>query len=335
DSANEPVGAGTDGGSSPVTTTGETEPPPEDGPDPDAGPATTPGMGPPRPPPSVPDLSDLTPEVVYTGDPSYLRVVDDQLFVVDGNTIRRMPLTGGDSEVVVPPAPANIGIIRVNSTHLFFEVNDTFWRAPLDATGATPEALYQGAPDELLEAVDDNHIYFRARDTGNIGRVSVDGGMPEFFVGSVADRLFNVVDGFAYFSRDLAGDYRVSRVSVTGGDEEELAVLPLPYWVVADGSRVHIGGRGGIYEVASGAEPVRIMHRPPSYPANGDIERMMLSGERIYWGSDAGAVGWTDMSGTTCGSIVDWGIGGFEQWTVGPDSLYITSQRDVLRLPLP
>ncbi|MDD9939681.1 MAG: hypothetical protein OXU20_01345 [Myxococcales bacterium] len=108
-----------------------------------------------------------------------------------------------------------------------------------------------------------------------------------------------------------------------GGTGREREHFQLAAWVADRGS-----GRGGTRTVV-------VVVALASYPANGDIERMMLSGERIYWGSDAGAVGWTDMSGTTCGSIVDWGIGGFEQWTVGPDSLYITSQRDVLRLPLP
>jgi hypothetical protein len=86
--------------------------------------------------------------------------------------------------------------------------------------------------------------------------------------------------------------------------------------------------------VTPGAAPVQIMQRPSAYPANGDIQEMVLSGERIYWGNDAGPVGWTAMEGTRCATIVDWGSG-FERWTVGPDGLYVTSQRDVLRLPLP
>lgn len=332
DSGNEPaaagngagMGAGVEAGTSQATATGGTGSPPSDGPNPDTGSTTTLGMGPPCQPPSGRELSELAAEVFYAGDdPFDVRVIDNQLFVSDRNTIRRMALTGGQSEQVIQPAPENIGIIHANSTHLFFDVDDAFVRVPIDATGATPEGIYRGTSNDLIQAVDDSYIYFLTRDTDSINRVSVDGGGVIETLLSGVDRLFNVIDGFAYFSRDLGYDYRVSRIPLSGGSEEDLADLSWPYWAVADGSRVYIGGRGGINEVAPDAKPVRIMRSPSAYPANGDIDEMVLSGGRIYWSSDAVSVGWTETSGATCDTIVDLGIY-IGRWTIGPDSLYFT-----------
>jgi hypothetical protein len=191
----------------------------------------TPGMGPPCRPPSGPELSELAAEKIYTGsDPSDLCVVDNQLFVADKNTIHRVPLTGGQSEAVTLPGPANIGIILANSIHLFFEVNDVYWRVPIDATGATPERVYQAASTDLIQAVDDSNIYFVASATSNVDRIAVNGGVAQTFVSRVEERLFEVIDGFAYFSRDLGLDYSVHRMPLSGGGEEKLADLPLPYW---------------------------------------------------------------------------------------------------------
>src|SRR5262245_9209877 len=119
DSTGEPDSAGMGAGTSPRSETGGTgaggtgsggQPP--DGPKPDAGPATTPGKGPPCRPPNGPKLSELSAEKIYTGSDLFdLRVVGDKLFVSDKNTIHRVPLRGGQSEQVVLPGPANIGMI--------------------------------------------------------------------------------------------------------------------------------------------------------------------------------------------------------------------------------
>ena len=352
------MAAQTDTGTSPDLATGGNGSPSKPKPTPDSGTAANVDMGPPCQPPSAPDLSELMSKVLRTGEPNDLRVIGDQLFVADGDTIIRMPLSGGSSEEVAAPGLGGIFGLDANSTHLFFELDGTIWRVPIDAVGATPEGVYVPTADEVFMAVDDTHVYLKTSSMGDVSRVTIegsfvmdagvptdsgvsmdsgiamDGGVGEAIVSGVTERLFSVIDGYVYFSRDLGLDYQVLRVPVSGGSEEKVAVLPWPMCAVSDGTHVYIGGRGGIHQVAPGQDPVQIMLRPDDYPWNGDIEQMLVRGQRIYFVNDAGTLGWTKLDGTRCDTIVNWGSG-FETWDVGPENLYLTSVFDVLQLPLP
>lgn len=150
------------------------------------------------------------------------------------------------------PPDSREGVVRTNSTHLFFGVENSQQMGSgivisVDKSGGTPSTISLPTSDSTLRAADDDFFYFTIGNA-SLWRMPVDGGSAEQLVtfATVGDfpGAFEIKDGFLYFYQRQADPtyaslYRLSLVgneapTAVAGDDQ--AIRSIGKLVTLDGS---------------------------------------------------------------------------------------------------
>jgi hypothetical protein len=268
------------------------------------------------------------------------------------NAIRRVPLTGGPTEIV-----ARSG--GIPSPHLVLAGDLVVWTDEFGADGpggdlctapaagggpVTRLAPHLTAPRELV--VEGDHVYFLASGLrryptdhdGDVGRVPLAGGAVEVLAAgqTTAHELF-VADGALWWST-VAG---VHRTALAGGDVVDVhrcGEHEVPGPSATDGEHIYVvlatHGKGALHRIrfdGSGLERIS-----PDRPAI--VFPIQVAGDHVYWWGEAGLMGYRLCRSPKAGGEteeLDRGTIGSGQFAIAHGALWWTDITSIRRTPVP
>jgi hypothetical protein len=172
--------------------------------------------------------------------------------------------------------------------------------------------------------VDATYAYLWLRATEEIRRLELATGEITSIVTGSSNIGWYIHDGLLYFADPY--DY-IRRVPLGGGEPEELSRETDTVWTVAtDGTRLFFGGYGEIVEVLEPRNN-RLMQLSGDY-----VQRLLLNGDRLLFGTRDGVVGWVATDGSACGSVINDNFG-LQEWASDEQSFFIAESGTLYRVP--
>jgi len=153
-----------------------------------------------------------------------LGVIEDRVYFIEGEALRRVPIVGGAVETVGPFAGSWVRLIG-NDDLLWAQASPTegmqqILRAPL-SDPADVSIVVEATPSVADVVLDESSVFWATIAPHDVFRAPLAGGEPELLV-SGGQPLGAVVDGGYYDWIDAVSD-QLERVPVSGGTREELA----------------------------------------------------------------------------------------------------------------
>ena len=153
-----------------------------------------------------------------------LGVIEDLVYFIEGEALRRVPIDGGAVETVGPFAGSWVRLIGHDDL-LWAQPSPTegmqqIVRAPL-SDPADVNVVVEATPSVSDVVLDESQVFWATTAPHDVYRAPLDGGEPELLVDG-GQPLGAVVDGGYYYWIDAVSD-QLERVPVSGGTREELA----------------------------------------------------------------------------------------------------------------
>ena len=256
-----------------------------------------------------------------------VETADDGVYFIQTSGISRVAYGATTAEALVTgiaastsSSPASETAFRVNATHVFWEEDESVWRAAR-SPGATPQALRQDLGNVSHIAVNETHLYYADRTQNRIGRIALDTLAHEQLQSDIEAQDLHLGGEFLYVSS--FGAHRVVRMPVAGGMPQSLtrdADFPGGLWI--DQTTIYWTNRTSIY-----ATPIGDWQTATRLGAGtDDVGQLRTEGDRVYWRDSRGYVGWTNLDGSSCALV-----GGGNDIAIHGTDLYVSSGSGLTR----
>jgi len=209
-------------------------------------------------------------------------------------------------------SPGADGMLRVDTTHVYWASNTDVRRASVD--DFTVETIVSDIANIDFLELDAENVYFCVRETNVIYKAPLAGGAAvEISNGQVSVQDMKVHAGYVYVS-DFNSD-RVVRFPVTGGEPQYVS----PVGLFQLGNRpsedtVYWADDGGLYSTPLATPTAQTrLSRPTNTGPFGvaRVNNIVLRGDRLFWLDSDGNVGWTKTDGSQCDLTVRAGASEF------------------------
>lgn len=169
----------------------------------------------------------LGPELLHPADRFEIYVlgaVEDQVYFIEGEALRRIAVGGGVAETVGPWAGSWVRLVGDDALLWARPNSNTGTQQIVRAPLTDPENIsivVESTPYVQHVVLDEAHVFWATATPPDVFRAPLEGGEPEFLVAGAQPLGAVLHDGYYYWI-DAVSD-QLERVPVSGGAREELA----------------------------------------------------------------------------------------------------------------